>query len=64
MKTQDRFPTAAITPSAIEAIVRNARAERAEVMRVALLELGASFRRLVAAFRPIRARAPRNGAWA
>lgn len=53
-----------LTPAAIDAIIRRARAERAEVMRESLGELCASFKRWLAGFRPIREREPHRGALA
>lgn len=64
MNTDHNRADSTLTPAAIDAIIRKARADRAEVMREQLGELGASFRRLVATFRPIRARTPHKGVWA
>lgn len=62
--TENLWAQSAITPSRIDALIRKARAERAEAMRVSLSELPANFKRWIANFRPIRERAPHKGAWA
>lgn len=64
MNTENTWANAAITPSAIEAVVRHARAERAEAMRVALVQLPALIKRLAAAIRPNRQRLPQTSALA
>ncbi len=64
MNTDETWAHADITPSTIEAIVRQARAERAEVMRASLAELPALIKRAVINFRPIRERALHKGALA
>lgn len=64
MNTEELFPIAAISPSAIEALVRQARADRAEVMRAALVQVPGLFRRFLAHMRPSRHQLPQSGAWA
>lgn len=64
MNTENPWAIASITPSAIEAVVRQARSERAEVMRAAIVGIPAMLGRLVAYFRPIRERVPHTRAWA
>ncbi len=48
MNTENRWAISSISPASIEAILRQARADRAQVMRQELAELPALFRRLVA----------------
>jgi hypothetical protein len=60
----DRISTVNITPDLVEAIVARARAERAEGVRILLIELGAQLRRLAAKLRPSRQRLPQTGVWA
>ena len=64
MNTENRWADAAVTHASIDAIVRRARAERAEAMRAAMAELPALFKRLAAAILPNRQRLPQTGAWA
>jgi hypothetical protein len=64
MHTETVWIENAITPAAIDAIVRKARADRAQVMRAVMVEFAASLKRLVAGFRPIRERVPHKGALA
>jgi hypothetical protein len=54
----------AITPAQIDAIIRRARAERADAIRAAAIEFPGLLKRLVAGFRPIRQRLPHKGVWA
>lgn len=56
MNTENFWANASITPADIEAVVRKARADRAEVMRETLAELPALVKRLLASVRPNRAR--------
>jgi len=60
----NRISTVTITPDLVEAIVARARAERAEGVRILLIELGAQLRRLAAKLRPNRQRLPQAGVWA
>lgn len=60
----DRISTVNITPATVEAIMLKARAERAEGVRILLIELGAQLRRLTAKLRPSHQRLPQSGAWA
>jgi hypothetical protein len=64
MNTENPWAIASITPASIEAIVRRARVERAEVTRAAIAGIPAMLMRLVAYFRPIRERVPHTRAWA
>lgn len=64
MNSQNFSVESALNPAAIDAIIRKARRERAEVMRESMGELTATFMRWVASFRPIRARAGHKGVWA
>jgi hypothetical protein len=64
MNTQNDWPIAAISPSIIDAAVRKARQDRAEVMRATLAGFPAAFKRLVAQLRPNKQRLPQTGAWA
>ena len=61
MKTENNWPHASISPAGIEAIVRRARAERAEAMRAELAALPAVLKRLLAHIRPTRHRVPQAG---
>lgn len=60
MNTENLWATASITPAGIEAVVRKARADRAEVMRETLAELPALVKRLIATLRSTR----QGRAWA
>ena len=60
----DRISTMNITPATVEAIMLKARAERAEGVRILLIELSAQLRRLAAKLRPNRQRLPQAGVWA
>lgn len=60
MTTENLWANAAITPAGIEAVVRKARADRAEVMRATLAELPGLVKRLIAQLRPNR----QGRAWA
>ncbi len=60
----NRISTVTITPDLVEAIMAKARAERAEGVRILLIELGAQLRRLAAKLRPNRQRLPQAGVWA
>lgn len=53
-----------MTPVTIDAIIREARAERAEHVRMVAARLSAKLKQFVFGFRPISARAPRSGATA
>ncbi|MDO8876424.1 MAG: hypothetical protein Q8M24_09725 [Pseudolabrys sp.] len=53
-----------MTPVTIDAIISQARAERAEHMRMVLVGLYARLKRFVAGFRPIKAQTPRRRAMA
>ena len=64
MKTENTWDAASISPAAIEAIVRQARIERAQVMRAELVALPAKVKRLIANFRPVRQRKPQTSAYA
>ena len=64
MTTENIWANASITPAGIEAIVRQARAERAETMRAELATLLGALKRLVVSFRPTRQRTPRTSALA
>jgi len=64
MTTENLWANAAITPAGIDAILRRARAERAEAMRAELAALPGLLKRLIAYFRPIRQRTPQTSALA
>jgi hypothetical protein len=64
MNTPNDWPIASVTPAIIDAAIRKARHERAEVMRATAVRLPAYFRRLAARLRPNRQRLPQSGAWA
>ncbi len=64
MNTDQNQADSALTPAAIDAIIRKARTDRAAVMHQSMCELSVSFKRWVASFRPIRERAPGKGIWA
>jgi len=64
MITDRRLAAAFISPMAIDAIMTQARADRAEVMRATLAKLGPLFKRLAARLRPNRQRLPQAGIWA
>lgn len=50
------------TPVTIDAIISEARAERAEHMRMVAVGLYTKLKRFVAGFRPVRAQTPRRRA--
>jgi len=52
MNTPTNFATAAVTRTDIEQVVRQARAERAEVIRTAAHDFAAAIKRMVSAVRP------------
>jgi hypothetical protein len=62
MTTENLWANATITPASIDAILRQARAERAEAMRAELAALPGLLKRLIAHFRPIRERTPQTRA--
>lgn len=62
MTTENLWAHASITPAAIEAVVRKARAERAEATRQMLAGLPAALMQLVAHIRPSRQRVPHKPA--
>jgi hypothetical protein len=64
MNSQDNRADSALNHTAIDAVIRKARADRAEAMRESMGELSLAFKRWVASFRPIRERAPHKGIWA
>ncbi len=64
MTNEINWAHASISPSQIDAVVRQARAERAEAMRVALAALPAKFKQLVGSFRPASQAVPHKGALA
>jgi hypothetical protein len=64
MNTENRWAIADLSPSSIEAAVRQARAERADAIRTAVVELLALFRQVAAGFRPNRRDLPQTGALA
>ena len=64
MKTENNRVQSDITPAAIDAVIRQARNERAQAMRAAAVEFPALLKRVLSGFRPIRARIPHNGVWA
>lgn len=64
MNTDNRISAAFISPVDIDAVMIDAREERAEVMRAALAKLAPPFKRLAARIRPSRQRLPQAGAWA
>lgn len=64
MTTENHWANASISPASIDAIVRRARAERAEAMRAELAALPGLLKRLIAYFRPIRQRTPQTSALA
>jgi len=66
MNTQNEFSTLPLSPSDIDAVMARARAERAEVMRAALSQVPALFKRLAARLQSKRGPAPRRqfSAWA
>ncbi len=64
MSTENLWVRAEMTPTQVEAIVRQARAERAAAMRAAIAKLPALLKRLVTTQRPSRERLPQAGALA
>lgn len=63
MNTENTWAVGPITPATIDAIMRQARVERAEVMRAELAALPAKVMRLVGYFRPIRQHKPQTSAF-
>ena len=64
MNTEFRFSAATINPDTIEAVIRQARADRAEVIRAAAVRLSALISRLAARIRASHPHLPHTGAWA
>jgi hypothetical protein len=64
MNTENNTAASPLTAAAIDAVIRKARADRAEVMRESVGEMSVAFKRWVASFRPIRERTPHKGVWA
>jgi hypothetical protein len=64
MNTQNNRSESDISAAAIDAVIRQARDERAQAMRAAAVEFPALLKRLLSGFRPIRARTPHKGVWA
>jgi len=64
MNTEFRVSAATITQAGIDAVIEQARADRAEVVRAMAVRLSALFSRLVARIRPSRGHLPQTGAWA
>lgn len=64
MTSENIRAQADITPASIDAVVHQARAERAEAMSAILAALPATLKRLVASIRASRLRLPQKGAWA
>lgn len=64
MNTQFQISTANISPATIEAVIRQARADRAETIRAMAVRLPSLFSRLAARLRPSRQRLPQAGVWA
>lgn len=62
MNTENAWVYASITPAQIDAVVRQARADRAKAMREAIRKVPGLLKRLIAAVRPNRPRGQR--AWA
>jgi hypothetical protein len=64
MNNENNRAQSDITPAAIDAVIRQARSERAQAMRAAAVEFPALLKRMLSGFRPIRARTPHKGVWA
>ena len=64
MKTEFQIAAAAINPATIDAVIWQAKADRAEHIRAMAVQLPILLRSLMARLRPARQHLPQAGLWA